>query len=249
MGKLSLSSVLARHGDSLEVLQLHERESASELSSDRRKVLNADDVKSIRLSCPKLKDLTIDCDRPSWLLDTEIESDAVLKELKKMETLSRLQIYYDLGLSHIAHSRARPMSVPRSVADRNSSSDDDDDREDSEEEDEEVDEIDDDEDPPVRVDLGLPPSSVDSIKAYVSGVWKFIFGHRSNPGVLEVKVGEWEVRKPLNLDWARHQSPGPGPMRHIVFLTRFTAKDRRRISCAMGPTGGQHADSMDREGR
>jgi hypothetical protein len=193
MGKISLSSVLARHGESLEVLQLHERESASELSSDRRKVLTADDVESIRSSCPNLRDLTIDCDRPSELLDTDIESDAELRELREIETLSKLQIYYDLGLSHIAHSRARPMPPPRSVANNDSSSDDDDAREDSEEEEEEEsDEIDDDEEPPVRVDLGPPPSSADGIKAYVSGLWKFIFGHRSNPGVLEVKVGEWE---------------------------------------------------------
>ncbi|KPI43037.1 uncharacterized protein AB675_1956 [Cyphellophora attinorum] len=236
MGKLSLSSVLARHGDSLEVLQLHERESASELSSDRRKVLTADDVKSIRLSCPKLRDLTIDCDRPSELLDTEIESDAVLKELKEMETLSRLQIYYDLGLSHIAHSRARPVPDPRSAADNDSSSDDDADREDSEGEDEEADEIDDDEDPPGRVNLGLPPSSAESIKAYVSELWKFIFGHRSNPGVLEVKVGEWErkIGGGYPVQWVLQEAS----MR-TRWIVKADERDDRKGQCTVTQFGGE----------
>lgn len=209
IGKVSLTSVLARHGESLETLQLHERENTATQPEHKRKVLSADEVKEIRLACPRLVDLTIDCDRPSEELDTDIESDAVLKELKEIENLSKLQIYYPLGICALANRGAAHVPFGY-IHDSDSEEDEEDEGEnggynndDTDQPGEEEEDVDNENNDVANEEsvesevkskpsIGFAPSSAANIDTYVRRVWKYIFGHRSNPGVLEAKFGEWE---------------------------------------------------------
>lgn len=195
MGKVSLSTILARHGETLEVLQLHERDGPSSNAAEMRKVLGPEEMKSIRLACPRLRDLTIDCNRPSVKLDTDVESDAVLRVLREMN-LSYLQLYYDLGLG--GKSRNDILAYD---SDENSSDADDEDEDgdgdgnrDTQDDNERVADDEDNDNltnNTAKAEGSLPLSKEDDIASYVQRVWRYIFGQQSQ-GVLEVKVGEWE---------------------------------------------------------
>ena len=183
MGKVSLEAILARHGQSLTVLELHERETTVN-GEGKRKVLSTDQVGRVREQCPKLRELTIDCDRPSRRLRDAPESIPVLTELKTMN-LRRIQIYFDLGIAASANDHAQRYTRSRLQQLHGQAGDSDTDSDEEEGADEaEAADVD-------ENDFGLVPSANSDIEEFVSKVWKFMFGDRAQ-GILECKVGEWE---------------------------------------------------------
>lgn len=171
---VSLKTVLAHHGGSLQTLQLHEKETIYD-PPRLRPILDAEEVKAIRISCPKLRELTIDRRRHTRALDTELEADEALKELAEMK-LSKLQLYYDSGFSHGLHP-----DYPDTEdvdEDENSESD----------------------NPAQRATTDglkrVPPSNDDQMRPFVAGLWEsvFQFCNTTSQQTLVVKFGEWEQK-------------------------------------------------------
>ncbi|KIY03704.1 uncharacterized protein Z520_00395 [Fonsecaea multimorphosa CBS 102226] len=93
-GKMSLRAILHQHGATLQDLQLHEPEDSTGLSL--RESFSAEELQSIRQSCPRLGKLTFDLNRVSWQLRIQ-DYDGILEELRKFK-LDQIQIYLDSGL-------------------------------------------------------------------------------------------------------------------------------------------------------
>lgn len=180
---VSLDTILTRHGPTLNTLQLHEREYPGDVNFPYiRQLLCAEDIKAIREACPKLRDLSIDCDRHTQELKTETEVDSVLTELAAMK-LSRLQIYYDLGLPYLAAVLACHTQLPQTA--------------DSGE---------------ARAVSMLAPSTEQHIRPFLTSLWKFVFGSRTSAShrCLRVKFGEWERKAGGRYilpddDWLAHE--------------------------------------------
>lgn len=184
-GRVSLSTIL-RHGPTLQVLQLHERE---EGSFGRLPAITSGDVESIREACPYLRDLTIDMRRESRKLDSEQTNDEICDEIALFgPQLDRLQIYFDLGIASIWAG-----TFNRQGGQEDSSSDEDDEESDDDEMpvmpedgDEEETEANEEEIAVVRI---IKPSKARCIEARVEKMWLGIFGARkSGARQLDVKV-------------------------------------------------------------
>lgn len=195
---LDLNTVLATHGPTIETLQLHEREAPTLMppysaGEERRQVVSVDEVKAIREACPKLQDLTIDCARHTQDLQTEIKCDQVLQVLSQMK-LSKLQIYYDLGLPYLSDATARELRMGIEQATNQPLPDEDDDTDEALDGTDEADEAAEDESHDVAQSDHLPPSKPEQIRQFVSNLWEHIFGSRTcaSRRLLEVKFGEWE---------------------------------------------------------
>lgn len=197
MGIIPLDTILSQHGATLETLQLHERETLGHhFDQEPRKCLSVDDLKSIKKACPKIRDFTFDLNRQTADLTEELDSKgyrAVFEELASWPSLSKIQIYYDLGLAFIANMRVMYG--------------DDSDGEDEDQHEEGIEEAD---GPQEASESATPspkrrktkrdkpkilqPSTNQAIQDYLPKLWKATFGDRPahSPRSLDVKFGEWE---------------------------------------------------------
>lgn len=78
---MTVSDIVARHGQTLEVLQLHERE--QDATGRTRPVLSLADIKFLRSSCPRLQDLTLD-------INSQNQQFNILSEAENLEFLNAL---------------------------------------------------------------------------------------------------------------------------------------------------------------
>ncbi|KIW65897.1 hypothetical protein PV04_08112 [Phialophora macrospora] len=192
-GGVSLSTILARHGSTLTTLHLHERE---DHWYSLRDTLSVEELRSIRQSCPKLKELTFDVNRTSQLLRFEEYGD-MMEELRRFK-LDKLQIYLDCGVPWLAEAGGRLDRYDSPVQDRRM-----------------PDVLEDDffycsgDDqfhsaspvhtrprPPDNADHVLvahPPSSNKQMCSFLIATWKAVFGSRTEgTRQLTIKSGEWE---------------------------------------------------------
>ncbi|ETI25674.1 hypothetical protein G647_02448 [Cladophialophora carrionii CBS 160.54] len=192
-GGVSLSTILSRHGPTLTALHLHEREDSW---YSLRDTLSAEELRSIRQSCPQLKELTFDINRTSQLLRLE-EYGVMMEELRKFK-LDKLQIYLDCGVPWLADTGGRYDHDGKPVDDRRM-----------------PDVIDSDfafcsgDDQfrfasPVRVRprasenadreiVAYPPSSNKQMCSFLVSTWKTVFGSQTQGArQLTIKSGEWE---------------------------------------------------------
>jgi hypothetical protein len=194
MGRVKLDTIL-RHGPTLKMLQLHEREEGML----GRPTMTVEDVKAIREACPQLTDLTIDMRRESRNLAAETRNDEICRELALFgPQLEKVQVYFDLGIASIWAGL-----FIQNLGDEDSSSE-----EESEESD--VDEMqafpgnmheseeEDDKAPvapePVTFKI-IKPSKTRHIERYVAGMWQMIFGQKmTGLRALDIKFGEWEQK-------------------------------------------------------
>jgi hypothetical protein len=179
MESIPLQIILERHGKTLRTLQLHERELVPRYGQERRKLLSTEDLKSIKSSCPKLRDLTIDIDRFTSELDPDVELTHYSDKLDVLSSmdLDSLQIYYDLGLPRIActeHNHHYEEIHPDNRDDDYSPEKD-----------------------PANGCRHLRMSTNSAIEVFVKALWKRIFGHRlgGSRRELDVKFGEWERKR------------------------------------------------------
>ena len=84
---------ILRHGPTLRLLELHERE------DNRRDPISVDEIKQIRDRCPNLEDLTVDIRRETRDGRKEIHNPQKYDAIAAIPKLQRLQIYFDLGLA------------------------------------------------------------------------------------------------------------------------------------------------------
>lgn len=230
--KVSLTSILSRHGPTLEGLHLHERE---ECEYDQpRQLLSVDDLKQIRSSCPKLKSFTCDLDRQTQFLNIKDYQD-VLDELEKAK-LDRLQVYLDSGMTYIRTALSDYLH-------------DDETQDDDEEWPNDIPNIcggkydsrnlrpickdprsglayltprDADYAPEDGMVTIHPPSSIDDICRFVGDVWKHVFASRTNGDrLLEIKFGEWESKR-----WRGSIHPDGQPQKDIRVYCRARPHDR-----------------------
>lgn len=191
MNVVSLDTIL-KHGPTLKMLQLHERESLS--LETKRGLLSLEDIRRIRNDCPQLKDFTFDLDRAdiNWQKDIELHK-TVLEECARFgRRLQRLQIYLDLGVANeLAGLGRRRVRRPRgqgplasSITDMQDGSDGDDDSADTS----------------AEYDYRgpfPPPCTTAEIRQHAEAVWKIVFGDPANKGPreLDIKWGEWERKR------------------------------------------------------
>ncbi|KIW83993.1 hypothetical protein Z517_03239 [Fonsecaea pedrosoi CBS 271.37] len=203
-GKVPLSTILNRHGATLRDLQLHECEAPESIHP--RDAFSAEELQSIRLSCPRLKVLTLDLNRVSAQLRVE-EYEAILDELRKMN-LDKIQIYVENGLPWFRQADLQIITRESSWM-------------------EALRRVDNDQ-TDIRLPSGcdfdgafghalpvtvqnsdrswphlscdeeltlLPPTSYVALCRFLIGAWKIIFGSRTwGPRQLDVKLGEWEKK-------------------------------------------------------
>ncbi|KAL2436280.1 hypothetical protein ABEF95_007561 [Exophiala dermatitidis] len=190
-GKVSLQSILSRHGPTLEALHLHEREREERITRLRqgyyvpalqsmptlRAILSTDELRQIFESCPKLKVFTFDLERETQCLNIN-GYHGYLEELKNVK-LDKLQIYFDCGIHYIFSSiHWDDETVPNRCGG-----------------DLPLEPV----LPPFEREPGYPPlyppSSSDNICRFVGELWKHIFGARTyGERLLDVKFGEWEQK-------------------------------------------------------
>jgi len=203
-----LSTILSRHGPTLKTLQLHEREATR--VSEPRGLLSAENIKSIRDACPRLKDLTFDMDREDskLVVDRRGRNALILNVLSTFgPQLEKVQIYFDLGLVSIINLDSDSSDYDEHLDEENDAPEEDEEN-DALEEDEENDapEEGEENDAPEEHDGAQPvkrqkrqpkpilqPSTPASIKPYIAYIWRTIFGKKTTGAKeLDVKFGEWE---------------------------------------------------------
>lgn len=207
MGRVKLETIL-RHGPTLRMLQLHEREEGM-----LGRIMTTENVRLIREACPNLRDLTIDMRRESRNLAAEHRNDEICEEIALFgPQLERVQIYFDLGIASIWSGRFH-----RHPGQEDSASDEDD----ADGNDGEMQAFPEDmggsgEQDEARVIAREPitfkvikPSKARHIEPYVEEMWQKIFGKRkTGPRALDVKIGEWEQKTGIG-------SGGPGHIRSL----------------------------------
>ncbi|KAL2408556.1 hypothetical protein ABEF93_004951 [Exophiala dermatitidis] len=189
-GKVSLQSILSRHGPTLEALHLHEREphgfyvQTSDTDPPRRPILSTDELRQIFESCPKLKVFTFDLKRKTQFLNIN-DYQEYLGQLQNVK-LDKLQIYFDCGIQYLSTSiHWEDERIPNTCGAEFPS--------------EPV-------LPPFQWEPGhpplYPPSSGDNIRRFVGELWKHIFGARTyGERLLDVKFGEWEQKGLQHQRW------------------------------------------------
>jgi hypothetical protein len=209
MGRVKLNNIL-RHGPTLRMLQLHEREEGML----GRPTMTVADVKAIRDACPHLTELTIDMRRESRNLASEPRNDEICEELALFgPQLEKVQVYFDLGIASIWSGM-----FDQNPGDEDSSSDEDNEESDNGEMQAFPDGIDDSgeerEDEarvapePVTFRI-IKPSKERHINRYVGEMWQKIFANRTiGARALDVKFGEWEQKIGVG-------AGGPGNVRSL----------------------------------
>lgn len=207
---IPLSTILAQHGATLEILDLHERETVA--ISSTRYVLGVDELIAIRDACPRLNNLTMDINRCSKNLQSEKPNLDVYAELALYKLLDRLQVYFDLGTNYLAS----PLFEPEDSDDEN--------QEGSTHEDASGGK---------REKLQhLPPTCNRDIERHLEQMWTVVFAHR-NTGArrLDVKFGELEAKgfSPWADDERRHES---------LWHVRPHERDDRKGKCVVDQLKG-----------
>ena len=229
MGRVKLDTIL-RHGPTLKMLQLHEREEGML----GRPTMTLEDVKAIREACPQLTDLTIDMRRESRNLAAETRNDEICKELALFgPQLEKVQVYFDLGIASIWAGL-----FIRNVGDEDSSSEEEDDESDEEEmpafpggmngSEEEEDEV---RVTPQSVRYKIiKPSKTRHIERYVAGMWQTIFGQKmTGLRALDIKFGEWEQK--IGVGAGGRQMRSLETSLKTFWMVRPCVRDDRRHSC------------------
>ena len=229
MRRVKLDTIL-RHGPTLKMLQLHEREEGML----GRPTMTLEDVKAIREACPQLTDLTIDMRRESRNLAAETRNDEICKELALFgPQLEKVQVYFDLGIASIWAGL-----VIRNVGDEDSSSEEEDDESDEEEmpafpggmngSEEEEDEV---RVTPQSVRYKIiKPSKTRHIERYVAGMWQTIFGQKmTGLRALDIKFGEWEQK--IGVGAGGRQMRSLETSLKTFWMVRPCVRDDRRHSC------------------
>ena len=229
MRRVKLDTIL-RHGPTLKMLQLHEREEGML----GRPTMTLEDVKAIREACPQLTDLTIDMRRESRNLAAETRNDEICKELALFgPQLEKVQVYFDLGIASIWAGL-----FIRNVGDEDSSSEEEDDESDEEEmpafpggmngSEEEEDEV---RVTPQSVRYKIiKPSKTRHIERYVAGMWQTIFGQKmTGLRALDIKFGEWEQK--IGVGAGGRQMRSLETSLKTFWMVRPCVRDDRRHSC------------------
>jgi hypothetical protein len=181
MNVISLQSIL-KHGPTLKILQLHERESTH--VDVPRTVLTSTDVADIRRACPILRDFTMDIDREALDWEQEVNNQTIYAELA-LFSLDKLQLYFNLGIaaqiwratSALNDADASPDSefcesdgggsLAKGREHHRSLS--------------------------AREKALLPLRTADDTVAQAKSIWRTIFKHRrTGERALDIKIGEWE---------------------------------------------------------
>ena len=233
MGRVKLDTIL-RHGPTLKMLQLHEREEGML----GRPTMTVEDVKAIREACPHLTDLTIDMRRESRNLAAETRNDEICAELALFgPQLEKVQVYFDLGIASIWAGL-----FIQNLGDEDSSSEEETEESDVDEmpafpEDMHESEEADDEAPvapePVTFKI-IKPSKNRHIERYVTEMWQTIFGHKmTGLRALDIKFGEWEQK--IGVGAGGH----PGHIRSLetslksFWMVRPCVRDDMRNECTI----------------
>jgi hypothetical protein len=186
MNVISLQSIL-KHGPTLKVLQLHERESTH--VDVPRSVLTSTDVADIRRACPILRDFTMDIDREALDWEQEVNNQTIYAELA-LFALDKLQLYFNLGIAaQISRSTSALNNADMSP-------------------DSEFDESD--SGSPfakgaehhrslsAREKAMLPLRTAEDTVSQAKSIWGTIFKHRrTGERALDIKIGEWERKMGL----------------------------------------------------
>lgn len=233
MGRVKLDTIL-RHGPTLRMLQLHEREEGML----GRPIMTLEDVRAIREACHHLTELTIDMRRESRNLATEPRNDEICDELALFDPqLEKVQVYFDLGIASIWSGM-----FDRDPSGEDSASDEDDEASDDgdiqafpedmgESDDEGGEEVETRVAPePVTFKI-IKPSKSRHIERFVEEMWLTVFGKRTaGPRALDVKFGEWEQKIGVG-------AGGPGNVRSVekglksFWMVRPCVRDDRREEC------------------
>lgn len=164
--------VILRHGPKLESLELHEREMCN--VEPPRRLLSIEEIAMIRDSCPVLREFTLDIDRETVDGTEEIDNPRKYAELAAFPQVSRIQLYFDLGIAW----KASYNPLTGLCADPLSPSEDDHSAEDGSEKE--------------RRQF-LPPSTPEHAVPYVKNLWRRLFATRSaGARQLDIKNGEVE---------------------------------------------------------
>lgn len=190
---IALPDLVARHGPSLQVLQLHERDT---LYSDSRVVLEPSDVELLMSSCPNLADLTIDLEIQNN--EYEVRPDEPIVQILEVladrkPQLRRVQIYLSAAaLLGILFSVATKEAADTTNENRVAYSD----------------------DHPSFQEARRGKTAMIAYRSQyilpvvepcVTGIWNMLYGKcTSGERLLDVKFGDWESRSPLS-------SPGREP--------------------------------------
>ena len=157
-----------------------------------RYLLSSEDIRAVKSACTKLTHLTFDLDRKTSDLDSELETHAeIIEELSSWHSLSKLQIYYDLGIASLIEVAQAHASL---YSDGEDSSSEDSDAE-GQSSQPKFDRL-------TKKELMHPrPSNIKVIQVYLPRLWRAIYGGRSfGARALDVKFGEWE-RKSASSPW------------------------------------------------
>ncbi|KIW23642.1 uncharacterized protein PV07_11826 [Cladophialophora immunda] len=248
-GKVPLSTILDRHGATLQDLQLHEDTDLP--IGILRESLSVEEIQSIRQSCPGLRTFTFDLTRASPQLQIQ-DYQGILDELRRF-SLDKIQIYIDPGLQWFRW-RARLIRQGRVTQEVLGSAYD---------------------DPTIPLDdvclptgcsdnsqfegasaLTIdcvrhaggsvypftlqPPSTHKAICSFLIKAWKTIFGSKtSGPRQLELKFGEWEKK----FEPRRHDLPDSTRDIRVFCRARPHERDDMVGECFVefDCCGGQHS--------
>lgn len=237
---VSLEELLKHHGESLTSLQLHEKEPTAgpytQMPSSRQ-AFTPEEIRLVRLSCPRLVDLTIDLNREDEYLNINKERNiqASLRELAAFDNhLFKLQIYLD---SSRLWSRFYPHSGGSKDHDGNTSDDqlDPDTNADSSSDEDGIRRLpglsatNDEFDSILRMAQRANRSharrrlnATDLMTNYVTKIWYQVFGTRKyGERRLEVKFGEWEAK-----DLYTAYNPSAVDLRHYLLAIPHERDDR-----------------------
>jgi hypothetical protein len=186
MNVISLQSIL-KHGPTLKILQLHERESTH--VDVPRALLTSTDVADIRRVCPILRDFTMDIDREALDWEQEVNNQTIYAELA-LFSLDKLQLYFNLGIA------AQISRATSALNDADASPD--------------SEFCENDSGSPLakrrkrhhslstREKALLPLRTAEDTVAQVKSIWRTIFKHRrTGERALDIKIGEWERKMGL----------------------------------------------------
>ena len=198
MNVISLQSIL-KHGPTLKILQLHERESTH--VDVPRAVLTSTDVADIRRACPMLRDFTMDIDREALDWEQEVNNQTIYAELA-LFALDKLQLYFNLGIAaQISRATSALNDADVSPDSEFCESDDGSPLAKGREHHRSL---------SAREKALLPLRTAEDTVTQAKSIWRTIFKHRrTGERALDIKIGEWERKMGLGYPahwvlWEQH---------------------------------------------